>query len=405
MAVLLAGTSARACSVPVFRYALENWQSDPYPVVFFYRGELTPEQDTLLGQLSGGESAGKLAAKLAANVEVHPVNLDDVEADDPQNDADLALWKEQNTETLPWMVVKYPLALRKTKTIWAGKPTEESVSRLLDSPKRREVAKRLLNGDTAVWLFLESGYQEKDDKAYERLQSELRRSELELELPAPDPQDIADGLISVDQASLEIRFSIVRLSRDDPKEQRLIDMLLDSEADLRSEDFQGQPMTFPVFGRGRALYAVIGGGINREVIFDVCRFLTGPCSCQVKNQNPGTDLLMAVNWEQGVTPTIAVDTSQPPLPVIEPVSPGEDEADPKTTAKAEAQSADGSASASPKNENKQKQPRDEDTSAVTAKAAEETSRFAGSRVISTTLICLVTAIAGITVVSVFLLKS
>ena len=46
MAFLIVLTAAPlwACNVPVFRYALEHWRSDPYQVVFFHRGELTPEQ-------------------------------------------------------------------------------------------------------------------------------------------------------------------------------------------------------------------------------------------------------------------------------------------------------------------------------------------------------------------------
>jgi hypothetical protein len=33
------------------------------------------------------------------------------------------------------------------------------------------------------------------------------------------------------------------------------------------------------------------------LIEDISRYLSGPCSCQVKEQNPGFDLLLAVDWE------------------------------------------------------------------------------------------------------------
>ncbi len=79
------------------------------------------------------------------------------------------------------------------------------------------------------------------------------------------------------------------------------------------KDFKNEPMAFPVFGRGRVLYALIGKGINAGTIEQACRDLTGPCTCQVKDQNPGTDLLMAVNWEKLVTPTAQEEKELPPL--------------------------------------------------------------------------------------------
>ena len=39
---LLLGSSPRAeaCSVPVFRYALERWKASPYEVLVYHRGKL-----------------------------------------------------------------------------------------------------------------------------------------------------------------------------------------------------------------------------------------------------------------------------------------------------------------------------------------------------------------------------
>ena len=39
-AAALAG-HARACSVPVFRYALERWENAPYQAIVFHRGPLS----------------------------------------------------------------------------------------------------------------------------------------------------------------------------------------------------------------------------------------------------------------------------------------------------------------------------------------------------------------------------
>jgi hypothetical protein len=70
------------------------------------------------------------------------------------------------------------------------------------------------------------------------------------------------------------------------------------------------PMIFPVFGRGRALLPLIGAGITPENIEDSGSFLVGACSCEVKELNPGFDLLLAADWngllfENGPPPEVA----------------------------------------------------------------------------------------------------
>ena len=35
---------ASACSIPVFRYALERWDSDRFQVIIYHDGALSPEQ-------------------------------------------------------------------------------------------------------------------------------------------------------------------------------------------------------------------------------------------------------------------------------------------------------------------------------------------------------------------------
>ena len=62
-----------ACSVPVFRYALERWPVDPYEVIVFHRGDLTAEQKAVVDSLSPDGMAGKIFA----NVAVTTVNLDE----------------------------------------------------------------------------------------------------------------------------------------------------------------------------------------------------------------------------------------------------------------------------------------------------------------------------------------
>ena len=122
----------------------------------------------------------------------------------------------------------------------------------------------------------------------------MKINEEQLELPVQDEIEDEDDLVQVSGLELKIEFAMVTVQRDDPKEQFLLNMLLNSEPDLADLN---EPMAFPVIGRGRVLYGLVGKGINAQTIAAASRFLVGPCSCQVKNQNPGFDLLLAKDWD------------------------------------------------------------------------------------------------------------
>ena len=61
--------AAPACNVPVFRYALERWEADPYDIIVFHREAFTAPQQALLETL---EKAGRDGV---ANVSVSNVNV------------------------------------------------------------------------------------------------------------------------------------------------------------------------------------------------------------------------------------------------------------------------------------------------------------------------------------------
>ncbi|SVE11941.1 uncharacterized protein METZ01_LOCUS464795 [marine metagenome] len=109
------------------------------------------------------------------------------------------------------------------------------------------------------------------------------------------PQDVQAGYLSIRPEDLKLGFSVITVAVDDPDEAVFREILLNSEDDLKDFD---EPIAFPVFGRGRALPALVGKGINNDMIDEASTFLSGPCSCQVKRQNPGFDLMTSVNWDQ-----------------------------------------------------------------------------------------------------------
>ena len=317
LALWMVGTgTVLACSVPVFRYALERWQSDNYAVVVFHKGALSDENRKLLASMA----PDPLVSPQVANIELKTVDL----GNNPEKEA-LEFWKRMKAETkadaskTPWMMVFYPKSTGNPTPIWSGPLSEKNTEVVVDSPKRRELARRLLKGDSTVWLLLESGNKAKDEAASKKLIARITALEKELKLPDIKQEDIAAGLLNIEESQLKLKFSALRVSRKDAVEAVFIKMLLASEADLKDLD---EPMVFPVYGRGRFMPPMVGKGITDENITHDAEFLTGPCSCQIKRQNPGTDLLSAVNWESLIQPQINIDRELPPLIGIAAEDPG-----------------------------------------------------------------------------------
>ncbi len=304
-ATLILGATASlaiACSVPVFRYALEHWRPDPYIVFVFHKEELTVDQQSIIDSMQPTGEHGNPVANV--RVKVVDVDLDS----DPVTQA---IRRDHQSEKLPWMVVLSPPKWGPAQTTWQGEFTRDNVGMVMDSPTRTDISTKLIDGDSVVWILLECGRKEEDDRAYDVLTTELRKLESTIKLPEIDVADLGD--LSVAPEALKVAFSSLRISRDDKKERALVEMLLRVESDLLEEPQVSQPMAFPVFGRGRVLYTLVGNGIAPDVIKDACEFLTEGCQCTVKAQNPGVDLIMNVDWEGLVIPTESLDKDLPTL--------------------------------------------------------------------------------------------
>jgi hypothetical protein len=279
-------TPASACNIPVFRYALERWRSerdeDRYQAIVFHRGPLTAVERRAVDALRKvSEGKGALANFVTQTADLSG------EVPEPLQQ----LWKEQSGALLPWVVVRYPDGDEGRKPVWAGPLHAEAVRTLADSPARREIARRLMRGDSIVWVLLASGDRRRDEAAAGVLDAELRKLEKSIRLPDPTTDDSVKLLSNL---PLALAFSTVRVLRDDPGEKLFVEMLLHTENDLPQSR---EPMVFPVFGRGRVLDALIGPGINAETVADAAHFLCGACSCLVKRLNPGVDLLLAADWD------------------------------------------------------------------------------------------------------------
>jgi len=296
--------SANACSIPVFRYAMERWPADYYEGIVIHKGPLA--NDDPAAMLLQNEKAEFL------NLRISPIDLASPETGDLTG-----LLGGQIPETLPALVLWYPNSKGRAAPLWTGQFTIDAVKALIQSPKRQEIAKRLIAGQTAVWIFVESGNAGKDKAKMQLINQELAAATKQLKEMAPM---LAEEL-QVPQVSYE--FSILPVSRSDPNEKMFLEMLLKSEPDLN--EYSAEPIVFPTFGRGRALFALVGEGINTDNLREAIAFITGPCGCEIKMMNPGVDLLMNENWDAAAMQFYKefYEIAEEPLPELTGVFPEE----------------------------------------------------------------------------------
>jgi hypothetical protein len=110
---------------------------------------------------------------------------------------------------------------------------------------------------------------------------------------------------------LKIDFSYLRTSKDDPAEEVFLSMLF---AQMPPSERLNEAFAFPVFGRGRVINGVPESKLNEAGVVEMCQYLCGRCSCTVKSENPGMDLLMNIPWDQYVAEgSMQVREILPPL--------------------------------------------------------------------------------------------
>lgn len=290
--MLVVGVPAycQACGVPVFRYALERWSPDTYQAIVFHEGSLTPSDQERVDRLKALEVMGYGRPPLV--VRTRDVGQEIDEATKP-------VWEACKEGTLPLLVLLPPEWQESTRVLWSGSLSDESIELLVQSPVRRELVDRLTDGQTAVWLFLPSGDPDKDDQVTALLREKLPEVQASLKLPHElDPDDTTYDMPMQSDVDLRIEFSLLTLDLNDPQESVLAGLLRGS----MSEGLDAYlPGLIPVFGRGRALAFLPDDVIGPEAIEEICSFVTGPCSCQIKQQNPGVDLFIPVDWDGLIT--------------------------------------------------------------------------------------------------------
>jgi hypothetical protein len=141
------------------------------------------------------------------------------------------------------------------------------------SPLRQKIAGEIMSGKLCVMLYLKTDVAEKDTPGLQILKNAVAAS--------PFGETIR----------------VIELSRNSQEERHFISMLLNVESDLKDIH---EPMLFGIFARFKALEPLLAKGISEENITLMIDFLTADCSCLIKDNLPGTDILFTNNWENPI---------------------------------------------------------------------------------------------------------
>jgi hypothetical protein len=319
LALALSGGPARACDTPVFRFAMYSPQWAPWPYVVFSFGDGQGDKDAeRVNQLL---RAAERDRDGVPNLRFAPVDPADAAALEGLPAAVRKVY-ESRPDKRPFHVVVNP----RGEVVYSGGLTTADVQGMLDSPARRELG-RLMSQGNVVFLLLE-GKDAKANQVAEGMVNEVIRLVGEGQLDGLTPSGASNAGTAErtprkgDASSAKPKdasksgaasppgtapkVALLKVSRGDAKEAWLVRMLMRADRDL--DEVAERPMVFPVYGRARALPPCIGEGITRENLLHEqfgLRFLAGPCSCEVKDGNPGTDLLTSIDW-----PRVAADMAR-----------------------------------------------------------------------------------------------
>lgn len=264
------GSDSCACTIPVFRFALDRWEADSFELL-----------------LPPAIAADKTVADL---LRPHRAN----------GHANLAI------RTDP--AVSQP-TLRTARLggqdLWSGDLTADSFAQILDSPARQKLLTQILAGDSVVWVIAHTS-SATDLVEADRIEKRLKFLENVAALPIQDPND-PDSRLGPGPPLL-LKFTTLRLDRSNPAEALLLKMLAGPSGTL---DPTKTSFAAAVFGRGRVLGAWSLDQLNDTQLEEASMFLIGRCSCRVKDQNPGWDTLMNVDWPKALT---EASTTATPVP-------------------------------------------------------------------------------------------
>lgn len=304
-ALQVSGTPAEpeATPVSVKKSVSGKWKPDYYRAVVVYNAENPAEAD---------EGVKAMQAKLEDRVKAPNISLRKIDIADKANiDGKTAEILKLLEPEFPFTMIYFPNNSDVENPLWAGHLTLEDVAAISDSPARREITRRLLKGESVVWLLIESGIDYKDYRILKMLSEEMKNNTdnspgIETTLP---PED---GAKKKEVRPLNPgRMSIIRVSREDAAEKILLNILNGIEPEVMNVG--NEPVLVPVYAGGRILNLFSDEEINRENIRKTIELFSGGNTGVEKAPNAGTVLLLSVGWDAFADGKLSIDKEFPAL--------------------------------------------------------------------------------------------
>ncbi|HEC43917.1 MAG TPA: hypothetical protein ENI20_13935 [Bacteroides sp.] len=233
--ILLAGLISLGCTTRVSEWVLLNSLANQYTLIYFHSNPIS-------------ETIKKQNQTVAERIETANIQLKEIKRQDI---------------TEPYYGLYY-----KQRLFSKFKTTDELIG-LTSSPLREKIAAELMAGKLCVMLYLKCDDNEKDEKGL----NTLRRA--------------------VGSSPFREIITVIELSRNSLEENHFASVLLNVEDDLKGIQ---EPMMYGIFGRFKALEPLLGKGISEENINLMIDYFTAECSCLIKDDLPGTDILFTDKW-------------------------------------------------------------------------------------------------------------
>jgi len=277
LVVLLGARPVFSCSVPVFQQAMERWRQSSYDGVLFYRGSLNQEEQETFASLQ--EMMRKDNSVLNLRIEKLDV--------DSKSDQYEQLLQGVKPDKLPALALWYPREKGNRDPFWVRPLQSQVLEKIVESGKRREMASHLVEGCPVVWLLVYPSGEKNKEATLNSLREKISKSVTSMKQNPRFKPIIENG-------DSEVSFPVVTISADNPEESVLLSMI----TGFKEGSSVNKPVVLPIYGRGRALTTVTTDELDEDLIYNIMSFLLGPCSCQTKAANPGTDMLVKANWEK-----------------------------------------------------------------------------------------------------------
>lgn len=318
--LLLGAGTLYACKVPVFRYALERWNTDHYTMVVMLDEASESTASKALEWLKDRERIAH------ANLEVEFVRIDQL--------TDQQVWQLESFDPdvqAPHLQVFYPERDGRRQLCWEGELDQKTAEHWLESPLRDQIRDDLVAGASAVWLLIESSDARLNAEVKTTLENGLELARAQIQIPdgviprdgasdylKANPESSMDDVLRSD-VPLKVEFVVRSLRRDDDQELAIRQMV----AGMANEN--DVPLLVPIFGRGRMLDAIDASSLTTDTVLSACRYMIGECSCTVKTQNPGVDMLIHSDWSEalGAETLVLVETQIDQTPELVEIPTGE----------------------------------------------------------------------------------